>query len=113
MVQERESERGRESDVGAALSSGSMVLYTVYKAAFWTKKGTYREYVGYTGNVSQREDTLAKGGSNWTKPLEKGTLKMSFLAVNIQSRAVARCQEALSAAKAILADREHVRWASS
>ena len=45
-----------------------MVLYYVYKGSFKTKEGTYREYVGYTGTASQREDLLTKGGVKWTKP---------------------------------------------
>ena len=60
---------------------------------FWTEKGTYREYVGYTGNASKREDALKKGGANWTKPMKKGTSKpLEFFAVGIRSKAVARCR---------------------
>ena len=55
-----------------------MVLYYLYKGSFKTKECTCREYVGYTGNASQREDLLTKGGVNWTKPLQKGTFKMDF-----------------------------------
>ena len=86
-----------------------MVLYDVYCAKFFTEKETYREYVGYSGDVCRRKDKLKNKGVDWTKPMKKGTLHMDNLAVDIQTRAVARCQEALSAARKILADRDHVR----
>ena len=71
-----------------------MVLgFDVYLFCFWTEAGTYREYVGYTGNSSKREEALKKGGSNWTKPMKKGTSKpLQFFAVGIRSKAVARCR---------------------
>jgi ribosomal protein L7Ae-like RNA K-turn-binding protein len=86
-----------------------MVLYTVYKASFETQKGTFRQYVGYTGNASKREDKLGLGGVNWTKPLKKGSLKLRVLVADVESKAVVLALEAWHAAKAISRDSEHVR----
>ena len=78
-----------------------VVLYSVYKVKFRTRLNTYREYVGFTGNATRREDKLGLGGVDWTKPLQKDTLQpMQLLHINIESKAVARCLEALCAAKA-------------
>ena len=37
-----------------------MVVYDVYELSF--KTGTFRKYIGYTGDVSKREDKLKRGG---------------------------------------------------
>ena len=86
-----------------------MVLYDVYSASFETKAGTFRTYIGYTGNAEKREDKLGLGDVNWTSCLKKGTLKLEVLVPGLGSKAVALALEAWHAAKAILRDPEHVR----
>lgn len=86
-----------------------MVLYDIYLAFFQTLAGTFRTYVGYTGNAEKREDKLGLGGVGWTKCLKKGTLKLKVLVPGVDSKAVALALEALHAAKAIWRDPEHVR----
>jgi hypothetical protein len=86
-----------------------MVLYEVYLAFFQTLAGTFRSYIGYTGNAEKREDKLGLGGVGWTKCLKKGTLKLKVLVPGLDSKAVALALEAWHAAKAIRRDPQHVR----
>jgi hypothetical protein len=86
-----------------------MVVYDVYEISLQTKRGTFRKYLGYTGNAAKREDKLNLGGVGWTACLKKGTLKMRIVAADVGSKAVALALEAWHAAKAILRDPEHVR----
>ena len=86
-----------------------MVLYSVYKARFFTKKGTCRYYVGYTGNASRREDRLQLGEVAWLKPRRPGSLTMEVLHEDLATKFVARAQEALAAGRAINVDPDHVR----
>lgn len=86
-----------------------MVFYDVYRAFFLTLAGTFRTYIGYTGNAEKREDKLGLNGVDWTKCLKKGTLKLKVLVPSVDSKAVALALEALHAAKAIQSDPEHVR----
>ena len=86
-----------------------MILYDVYLASFQTLAGTFRSYIGYTGNADKREDKLGLGGVDWTKCLNKGTLKLEVLVPGLDSKAVALALEALHASKAIRRDPQHVR----
>ena len=86
-----------------------MTLYDVYLASFQTLAGTFRSYIGYTGNADKREDKLGLGGVDWTKCLKKGTLKLEVLVPGLDSKAVALALEALHASKAIRRDPQHVR----
>lgn len=86
-----------------------MILYDVYLASFQTLAGTFRSYIGYTGNADKREDKLGLGGVDWTKCLKKGTLKLEVLVPGLDSKAVALALEALHASKAIRRDPQHVR----
>ena len=87
----------------------AMVLYSVYKARFLTKRGTGRSYVGFTGNASRREDRLQLGEVAWLKAMRPGSLTLEVLHEDLATKAVALAQEALTAAKAIHADPDHVR----
>ena len=43
-----------------------MILYDVYLASFQTLAGTFRSYIGYTGNADKREDKLGQlGPTSW------------------------------------------------
>ena len=114
---ERERERegeGRETEGLAQLLRPSctyleMVLYSVYKARFLTRRGTGRSYVGFIGNASRREDRLQLGEVVWLKPMRPGSLTLEVLHEDLAAKSVALAQEALAAAKAIHADPDHVR----
>jgi hypothetical protein len=80
-----------------------MVLYTVYKASFRTKRNTKRCYVGYTGDTPRREYALKKPGPYqpvWCQAV-CDSLDFEELAVNIPSKTAAKALEALLAAKEI------------
>jgi hypothetical protein len=85
-----------------------MVVYDVYELSFKTQKDTFRKYIGYTGNVSKREDKLKRGGADWTNCLSE-VLKMRILHTDVGSKHVALALEAWEAAKAIVKDPHHVR----
>ena len=78
-----------------------MVLYCVYKATFYTHRGSRRCYIGMTGNRSQRELDLQTVGDRQPAWLKAGCDKFqhAILVDSIPSRAAALATEALMTAR--------------
>jgi hypothetical protein len=78
-----------------------MVLYNVYEAAFATKKGTQRWYIGCTLDPTQRELDLQKGGPKQPAWLRAGCQNFLFriLMADAPTKYAALALEALLTAR--------------
>ena len=64
-----------------------MVLYSVYKATFLTKKyKTKRFYIGYTGNAEKRADKLKLGKTFWLSCMLPGSMEMEMLRTGVEGK---------------------------
>ena len=77
-----------------------MVVYSVYKASFYTRRGTRRYYVGMTGNATQRESDLQRNDGRQPAWLKAGCKQFQYqiLVGDIPSKAAALATEALNTA---------------
>ena len=81
-----------------------MTKYSVYKARFQTKKGTWRTYVGKTRSIEVRKQWLKKKPVAWAKcavdlPSDESSWEFELLEKNLDSNAAALAYEALHTAK--------------
>jgi len=86
-----------------------MPSYVVYRCKFLTKQNTTRFYIGYTGNADRRGERLGLAKMHWTACVKPGSLELSVLHPDLESKTVARALEAWEAARHIDADESHVR----
>ena len=77
-----------------------MVQYCVYKASFYTGRGSRRCYIGMTGNPEQREADLQTKGDHQPAWLKAGCKQFQYnvLVDKIPSKAAALATEALMTA---------------
>ncbi len=84
------------------------MVYDVYELSFKTQKDTFGKCIGYTCDVSKREEKLQRGGADWAKYLSE-VLKIRILYNDVGRKHVALALEAWEAAKAIVKDPDHVQ----
>ena len=77
-----------------------MVQYCVYKASFYTLRGSRRYYIGMTGNPEQREADLQRKGDRQPAWLKAGCEQFRYTIIvdEIPSKAAALATEALMTA---------------
>jgi hypothetical protein len=80
------------------------MIYTVYKLFFFTRKGSRREYVGYTGQIATRMAFHKRKPPAWVKCRKAGAeLKFRVLEKDVASKNLALALEAYHACRAIAA----------
>ena len=78
-----------------------MVGFTVYQAAYTTRAGSQRFYIGYTASVDLRKFWHQMEPPAWMKPRVGDKLEVIALESGIPSRELARAAEAIWAARKI------------
>ena len=82
--------------------------YLVYKASYWTKRGTFRTYFGYTRTLDLRRWWHEQKPPAWMKP-RGGDFDLAVVERGLQTKEVALACEALHAARAIAANPRQAR----
>ena len=83
--------------------------YTVYRADFTTKLKTKGSWWGYSGNIDLRADRIGVLSADWCRCMQRQTLDVKPVIVDLKTPQVALLIEAQLAAKSILARPTHVR----